>query len=83
MTFKRKFYLFTTMPDSLKKSVRWLIGFGDDDFQYEASSLAHIAMKKKEIPHEMRITDEGHNWTYWRATLPALLEFISQAFHQY
>jgi enterochelin esterase-like enzyme len=76
-------YMINAMPDSLKKSVRWFIGCGDDDFQYEASSLVHIAMKKKEIPHEFRISDGGHNWTYWRATLPLTLSFISQGFHQY
>jgi enterochelin esterase-like enzyme len=75
-------YMINTMPDSLKKSVRWFIGCGDDDHQYELTSLAHIAMRKKEIPHELRITDGGHNWTYWRAGLPLILEFVTVSFHQ-
>jgi enterochelin esterase-like enzyme len=75
--------LINAMPDSLKKSVRWYIDCGDDDFLYEGNSLAHIAMRKKEIPHEFRTRDGGHNWTYWRTALPEVLEFISQAFHQY
>ena len=74
--------MVNNMPDSLKKSVRWYIGCGDDDHQYELTSLVHIAMRKKEIPHELRISDGGHNWTYWRAQLPTILEFISVAFHQ-
>jgi enterochelin esterase-like enzyme len=74
--------LVNTMPDSLKKSVRWYIGCGDDDHQYELTSLVHIAMRKKDIPHELRISDGGHNWTYWRAGLPLILEFISVSFHQ-
>lgn len=75
--------LVNAVPDSLKKSVRWYIDCGDDDFLYEGNALVHIAMRKKEIPHEFRVRDGGHNWTYWRASLPVVLEFISQAFHQY
>jgi len=65
------------------KSVRWFIDCGDDDFLYEGNSLVHIAMKKKEIPHEYRVRDGKHNWTYWRESLPTVLEFVSDAFHQY
>ena len=75
--------LVNTMADSLKKSVRWYIDCGDDDFLYEGNSLVHIAMRKKEIPHEFRTRDGGHTWTYWRTALPEVLEFISQGFHQY
>ena len=64
-------------------SVRWFIDCGDDDFLYEVNSLVHIAMKKKEIPHEYRVRDGRHSWTYWRASLPVVLNFVSQAFHQY
>jgi enterochelin esterase-like enzyme len=75
--------LINAMPDSTKKSVRWYIDCGDDDFLYEGNSLAHIAMRKREIPHEFRIRDGAHNWTYWRESLPEVLKFISAAFHQY
>jgi enterochelin esterase-like enzyme len=63
--------------------VRWYIDCGDDDFLYEGNSLVHIAMRKKEIPHEFRIRDGGHTWTYWRESLPEVLSFISDAFHQH
>jgi enterochelin esterase-like enzyme len=75
--------LVNALPDSLKRSVRWYIDCGDDDFLYEGNSLVHIAMRKREIPHEFRIRNGGHSWTYWRNALPEVLEFISQAFHQY
>ena len=64
-------------------SVRWYIDCGDDDFLYEGNSLIHIALRKKEVPHEFRIRNGGHNWTYWRESLPKVLEFVSDAFHQY
>lgn len=75
--------LINNMPEDQKKAVRWYIDCGDDDFLYEGNSLIHIAMRKKEIPHEFRIRDGAHNWTYWREALPAVLDFISQGFHQY
>ena len=75
--------LVNNVPDSLKKAVRWYMDCGDDDFLYEGNSLVHIAMRKKEIPHEFRIRNGGHTWTYWRQALPEVLEFVSQAFHQF
>lgn len=75
--------LMNSMPDKDKKAVRWYIDCGDDDFLYEGNSLVHIAMRKKEIPHEFRVRDGGHNWTYWREALPTVLEFVSQSFHQF
>jgi enterochelin esterase-like enzyme len=75
--------LISAIPDDQKKAIRWYIDCGDDDFLFEGNSLVHIALRKKEIPHEFRIRDGAHNWTYWRASLPNVLEFVSQAFHQY
>lgn len=74
--------LIENMPEDQKKAVRWYIDCGDDDFLYEGNCLVHIAMRKKDIPHEFRIRDGVHNWTYWRAALPKVLEFISPSFHQ-
>ena len=76
-------HMVNNVPDDLKKAVRWYIDCGDDDFLFEGNSLVHIAMRKKEIPHEFRVRNGGHTWTYWREALPDVLEFISQAFHQY
>jgi enterochelin esterase-like enzyme len=74
--------LVSKIPDDQKKAVRWYIDCGDDDFLFEGNSLIHIAMRKKEIPHEFRIRDGGHSWTYWRDALPKVLEFVSDTFHQ-
>jgi enterochelin esterase-like enzyme len=75
--------LLDSLQDDQKKAVRWFIDCGDDDFLYEGNSLVHIAMRKKEIPHEFRIRNGGHTWSYWRESLPDVLSFISEAFHQY
>lgn len=75
--------LINTMDAEEIKKVRWYIDCGDDDFLYEGNSLVHIALKKKEVPHEFRIRNGGHTWTYWRESLPTVLSFVSDAFHQY
>lgn len=88
-TFRRFFQqqtilpLIKAMPDSTKKAVRWYIDCGDDDFLYEGNALAHIALRKGEVPHEFRVRDGGHTWTYWREALPVVLEFVSRGFHQF
>jgi len=73
--------LIANMKNEQLKTVRWFIDCGDDDFLYEGNSLVHIAMRKKGIPHEYRVRDGIHRWTYWRVSLPAVLEFISDEFH--
>lgn len=75
--------LINSMDAEKIRSVRWYIDCGDDDFLYEGNALVHIALKKKEIPHEYRVRDGAHNWTYWRESLPEVLKFVSMAFHQH
>lgn len=75
--------IINSIHEDQKRAVRWYIDCGDDDFLYEGNSLVHIAMRKKEIPHEFRIRNGGHNWTYWRESLPQVLHFISEGFHQH
>lgn len=65
------------------KSVRWYISCGDDDFLYEGNARMHIAFRKNEIPHEFRIKDGGHTWSYWRMELPLVLEFVAKSFMQH
>ncbi|MDY0098227.1 MAG: alpha/beta hydrolase-fold protein [Bacteroidales bacterium] len=74
--------LIDKIPDDSKKDIRWFIDCGDDDFLYEGNAMLHIAMRKKEIPHEYRVRDGAHNWTYWRESLPEVLKFISAGFHR-
>jgi S-formylglutathione hydrolase FrmB len=76
-------YLVENMPVEQLKSVRWYMDCGDDDFLFEGNALVHIAMRKREIPHEYRVRDGAHNWTYWRHSLPEVLSFVSDAFHQH
>jgi enterochelin esterase-like enzyme len=74
--------LIKNLTEDQKKAVRWYIDCGDDDFLFEGNSLIHLEMRKQDIPHEFRIRDGGHSWTYWRESLPEVLGFVSDAFHQ-
>ncbi len=64
------------------KSVRMYIDCGDDDFLYKGNSTLHILLRDMQIPHEYRVRDGGHQWTYWRTGLIDALKFIGTSFHQ-
>ncbi len=71
------------LPEEGLKSVRWYIDCGDDDFLFEGNALVHITLRKRNVPHEYRVRDGAHNWTYWRESLPEVLRFVSDGFHQH
>lgn len=64
------------------KEVRYWIDCGDDDFLTKGNSLLHIAMVDKGIPHEYRVRDGAHTWTYWRTGIIPALAFIGKSFRQ-
>lgn len=68
-------------PDKIK-SVRYYIDIGDGDFLYRGNSAFHILLRQKEIPHEYRVRDGAHNWTYWRTGIIDALRFIGESFHR-
>jgi S-formylglutathione hydrolase FrmB len=71
----------TKSPNDLRK-VRFWIDCGDDDFLTKGNCLLHIAMLEKQIPHEYRVRDGAHNWTYWRTGITDALQFIGDSFRQ-
>jgi len=71
----------TKSADDLKK-VRYWIDCGDDDFLTKGNCLLHILLVDKKVPHEYRVRDGAHNWTYWRTGIVDALKFIGDSFHQ-
>ena len=71
----------TKSADDLKK-VRYWIDCGDDDFLTKGNCLLHILLTDKKVPHEFRVRDGAHNWTYWRTGITDALKFIGDSFHQ-
>ncbi|WP_207432814.1 alpha/beta hydrolase [Sabulibacter ruber] len=71
----------TTPADTLKK-VKYYIDCGDDDFLIKGNMALHAAMLDRHVPHEFRVRDGGHTWTYWRTALPEVLKFVGDTFHR-
>lgn len=67
--------------DALSK-VRFYIDCGDKDFLIKGNMELHAAMIDKKIPHEFRVREGVHSWSYWRTALPEVLKFASASFHQ-
>jgi len=64
------------------QKLRWYFDCGDDDHLSSRLSMMRDALIKQEISHEYRIRDGGHNWEYWRTSLPEVLKFVSKSFHR-
>ncbi len=64
------------------KKVKYWIDCGDDDFLIKGNCLLHIALTEKGVPHEFRVRDGAHNWTYWRTGITDALQFIGDSFRQ-
>jgi enterochelin esterase-like enzyme len=74
--------LAKTLPEAELKKVRYYIDCGDDDFLIEGNCALHIALNERKIPHEFRVRDGAHAWTYWRTGIVAGLAFLGRSFTQ-
>jgi len=74
--------LIHSVPLDKLKSVRFWIDCGDDDFLYSGNSALHVEMRKLGLPHEYRVRDGAHTWSYWRSGLATGLEYIGEKFHR-
>ena len=63
-------------------AVKYWIDCGDDDFLTIGNAELHIALTNKKVPHEFRMRDGAHNWTYWRTGVIDALSFIGDNFRQ-
>ncbi len=75
-------HLLDSVDEEKLKSIRFYIDCGDDDFLYKGNSAIHVKMRDLNIPHEYRVRNGGHVWSYWRTGLFDGLKFISEAFHR-
>lgn len=73
-------HIIKNADPSKLKSVRYYIDCGDDDFLYKGNAALHVLLRDLGIPHEFRVRDGGHQWSYWRSALPEALKFISLSF---
>ena len=74
--------LVENRSDCNLSKVRYWIDCGDDDWLTKGNCLLHIALAEKNVPHEFRIRDGAHSWSYWRNGITDALQFIGLSFHQ-
>jgi S-formylglutathione hydrolase FrmB len=75
-------HLARTLPHDQLTRTRWYLDCGDDDFLYKGNAAMHVLLSDLKIPHEYRVRDGAHNWSYWRTGLPVALKFIGESFHR-
>jgi enterochelin esterase-like enzyme len=63
-------------------TVKYWIDCGDSDFLTIGNAQLHINLTRKNVPHEFRMRDGEHNWTYWRTGVINALSFIGDNFRQ-
>jgi enterochelin esterase-like enzyme len=54
----------------------------DDDYLTIGNAMLHVALTKRRVPHEYRVRDGAHAWSYWRSGLLEALKFIGSSFHK-
>jgi len=74
-------FIQAAKTDDLKK-LRYYIDCGDDDFLIKGNMALHALLIDKQVPHEFRVREGGHTWTYWREALPEVMKFIGESFHR-
>jgi enterochelin esterase-like enzyme len=83
-TFKKlnPLSLAAALPEESLKKIRIYLDCGDDDFLIEANMAFHATLLKRKIPHEFRVRDGSHTWSYWRTGINDGLAFIGQSFRR-
>lgn len=61
-------------------TINWFIDCGDDDFLLDVNIDFIRAMKKANIPFQLRVRDGGHTSEYWHSALYTCLPFVSRTF---
>ena len=74
--------LAKSLSEESLKTVRYYIDCGDDDFLIRGNCALHFVLTDRKIPHEFRVRDGAHTWSYWRTGIVDGLKFIGQSFHR-
>ncbi|MEI7499662.1 MAG: alpha/beta hydrolase-fold protein [Bacteroidota bacterium] len=75
------FHILDQVPAETFNGLRLYLDNGDKEQTLcRSNEELHIMMHKKNIPHEYRVRNGGHNFEYWCSALPNALSFINDAF---
>ena len=62
------------------RTVKWFVDCGDDDFLFDGNIDFYQAMRRAQIPCQLRVRDGGHTWEYWHSALYTALPWVSRVF---
>jgi len=71
-----------SVADTELRKVRYYMDCGDDDPLIAGNCALHLALLERKIPHEFRVRDGAHTWSYWRTGIVDGLKFIGESFHR-
>ena len=74
--------LAKTLPEESLKKVRLYLDCGDKDFLIRGNCALHLLLTDRKIPHEFRVRDGSHTWSYWRSGIVDGLAFIGESFRR-
>ena len=78
---KNPFYIIPKVPSSDYGKYRIYIDNGDKEQTLcRSNEELHILMRNTGFPHEFRVREGGHSFSYWCSALPNALHFLSDAF---
>lgn len=77
------FHIFAQKNLTKYINLKLYIDNGDDEQTLAKSNeRLHILLRDRNFPHEFRVRNGGHEFSYWREALPNGLKFISDAFEK-
>ena len=62
------------------RTVKWFVDCGDDDFLFDGNIDFYQAMRRAQVPCQLRVRDGGHTWEYWHSALYTALPWVSRVF---
>jgi enterochelin esterase-like enzyme len=75
------FHVIRQMPQDEMKNFSVYIDNGDKEQTLcRSNEELHILMHEVNFPHEYRVREGGHSFSYWRSALPNTLHFLSDRF---
>jgi len=74
--------LAAKLPLKQLNSVKYYIDCGDKDERILGNSLLNFTLNARKVPHEFRVREGDHNWSYWRQSMEDGLKFLSPIFQR-
>lgn len=74
-------YLVAASDQDILSSIQWYIASADDDDHSVGNAELHLALKKRNVSHEFRVSDGEHTHAFVNMMLPDYLNFLGPIFN--